>query len=159
MKKVIVYRNRVLFPFPQGEFEKWIIKRRLLNLEQTYVIKDLELYPVIPTPQEQAAWDAIHTPEYKYYAVVTRIQLGNYLGISGVELDEVWSVCRQNLAGTLALYKLRFTDDAYVALGSGTKSVLYPLRDRSEEEPPFITVNGTIYEYLEINRALWENEV
>ena len=157
--KVVLYNNRVLFPFPQGEFEKWIVKRRLRNTDADYTFKDLELYRVIPTPEEQTIWNQLHTPVYKYYAVVSKLQLGNYLNISGEELDDVWILLRKNLVGNLALYKLRFTDDAYGQLGSGTRNVLYPMVDRSNDEPPFVTVNETIYEYLETNRSLWENEI
>ena len=156
--KVILFNNKVLFPFPQGVFENWIIARRLRNIEAPYEIKDLELLRIFPSPEEQALWDQLHTPEYKYYAVVTIAQLGNFLNLSGEELDNVWATLRQNLARTLALYKLRYTDDAYGQLGSGTRNALYPMVDRSGDDPPFVTVNETIYEYLDTNRILWEIE-
>ena len=156
--KVILFNNKVLFPFPQGVFEKWIIARRLRNIEAPYEIKDLELLRIIPSPEEQELWDQLYTPEYKYYAVVTIGQLGNFLNLSGGELDDVWTLLRKNLAGTLALYKLRYTDDAYDALGIATRNAIYPMVDRSNDDPPFVTVNETIYEYLDTNRILWEIE-
>lgn len=151
----LINKGKVVIPIPQTEEYRSIIRRRLIQLEQKYEIIDVEFYPVVLTPQEQVQYDKKYTPTFKYYAVLTKAQLGNYLGLEGEDLDNAWNRCRQNLAGTRCLFGTRFTDDAYTALGSTQQSFLYPVDDRED----FQTVNVTIYEYLDANRAKWEKGI
>jgi hypothetical protein len=149
--KAVLYQNKILIPHPQDEQAKWIVRRRLEGKD--FKVYEAEHYHVSPTAAEQAAWEALHgPPKIGFYAVLTKSQLGTFLGIVDPELTQLFEGKRRSLDGTLCLHKIKETEDWYIALPPAKKNLVYPMVYLDPNQYPNLK---TIYDYLDDNQALW----